>query len=164
MFLVYPLNAVSPQYTRIQLKLLLFKACVNCWVRSAMELRIYRNLYIYCFRNNRSRGASYTTVAGTVLYVAWWMWSLFPFQRKGYNIFSSWYILHIPEQKQMEPGCLVLRHSIPIKTLPSPTFHQVLKALRIEWRNWETLFTSLPKLGKIMLTETLTLNMQIYFL
>ena len=36
---------------------------------------------------------------------------------------------------QREHGNLILRHSILIKTLPFPTFHRLLEALCVDWRN-----------------------------
>ena len=36
-------------------------------------------------------------------------------------------------------------HSVPIKKLPLPTFRQILKASRAEWRNSTPRFASLPE-------------------
>ena len=39
----------------------------------------------------------------------------------------------------------MLRHYVPIKTLPLPTFRQILRTLRVEWRNSTLRFASLHK-------------------
>ena len=44
-----------------------------------------------------------------------------------------------------EPKNLVLRYSVPIKTLPFPIVHQIQKALRVERRKSTPLFTMLSE-------------------
>ena len=46
---------------------------------------------------------------------------------------------------QREPENLVLRHSIPIKTLPFPAFRPMQKVMRAERRNWTPRSTLLPQ-------------------
>ena len=57
--------------------------------------------------------------------------------------FQFYAVNRIQQGKQREFGNLVLRSSVPIKTLPSPTFCQILDALPIEWRNSQPRFASL---------------------
>ena len=44
-------------------------------------------------------------------------------------------------------GSLLLRHSVPIKTVPFPTFRRILELLRDEVRNSTPCFASLPERG-----------------
>ena len=60
------------------------------------------------------------------------------------NLFSHLYtVSHRYQRWQREPGNLVLRNSVSIKTFPFLTFLFVLESLHVEWRNSTTRFPSL---------------------
>ena len=63
------------------------------------------------------------------------------------------FLLHaVYHGRQREFGNLVLRHYVPIKTLPVSTFRRILETLLVEWRNSTPCFASFPE-GKYENTE-----------
>ena len=46
----------------------------------------------------------------------------------------------LAQGRQREPWNLVLRHTVPVKTIPFRTFRRIIVALRVQWRNLTPIF------------------------